>query len=175
MSHNKLYVYSCKIPNKWHEFPCFVLNFIATHQLTKSRSGFTFQWWVGLISWLHPPSQNQYVRPWYLKVIWLSGYTTTYLLSIACVKRLGLDLKFGFKFPVGTKVEPVSSIYIWSANSSRKSEASFVLTAQTKTIERDWNWRPMLLQFPPSRQEVCQNFVFWHGLNNNTIWFKMNW
>jgi hypothetical protein len=33
-------------------------------QLTKSRSGFTFQWWVGLISWLHPPSQNQYVRPW---------------------------------------------------------------------------------------------------------------
>ena len=55
--------YSCKIPNKWHEFPCFVLNFIATHQLTKSRSRFTFQWWVGLISWLHPPSQNQYVRP----------------------------------------------------------------------------------------------------------------
>jgi hypothetical protein len=32
-------------------------------QLTKSRSEFTFQWRVGLISRLHPPSQNQYVRP----------------------------------------------------------------------------------------------------------------
>ena len=35
--------------------------------------------------------------------------------------------------------QALSSIYIWSENSSAKSEASFVLTAQTKTIERDWN------------------------------------
>jgi hypothetical protein len=34
---------------------------------------------------------------------------------------------------------PVSSIYIWSRNLVAQSEASFVLTAHTKTIERDWN------------------------------------
>ena len=33
-----------------------VLNFIATHQLTKSPPRFTLQWWVGLISWLQPLS-----------------------------------------------------------------------------------------------------------------------
>jgi hypothetical protein len=33
--------------------------------------------------------------------------------------------------------EAVSSIYNWSENSSPKSEASFVFTAHTKTIERD--------------------------------------
>jgi hypothetical protein len=33
----------------------------------------------------------------------------------------------------------VSSIYIWSKNLVAQSEASFVLTAHTKTIERDWN------------------------------------
>jgi hypothetical protein len=32
--------------------------------------------------------------------------------------------------------QALSAIYIWSENSSAKSEASFVLTAQTKTIER---------------------------------------
>ena len=36
----------------------------------------------------------------------------------------------------------VSSIYIWSRNLVAQSEASFVLTAHTKTIERDWNLRP---------------------------------
>jgi hypothetical protein len=70
--------YSCKIPNKWQEFPCFVLNFIATHQLTKSRSGFTFQWWVGLISWLHPPSQNQYVRPWFYTTCTCNAHNMKY-------------------------------------------------------------------------------------------------
>jgi hypothetical protein len=35
--------------------------------------------------------------------------------------------------------DPVSSIYIWSRNLIAQSEASFVLTAHTKTIERDWN------------------------------------
>ena len=33
----------------------------------------------------------------------------------------------------------VNFIYIWSEKSSVKSEPSFVLTAQTRTIERDWN------------------------------------
>jgi hypothetical protein len=53
------------------------------------------------------------------------------------------------------------TLYIWSENPSPKSEANFVLTAQTKTIERDWKWRPIALQFPPSWQGVCRNFVFW--------------
>jgi hypothetical protein len=39
----------------------------------------------------------------------------------------------------GSEVLPLSSIYIWSENTNPKSESSFVLTAQTKTIERDWN------------------------------------
>ena len=39
----------------------------------------------------------------------------------------------------GSKVLPLSSMYIWSENTNPKSESSFVLTAQTKTIERDWN------------------------------------
>ena len=34
-------------------------------------------------------------------------------------------------------------LYIWRENSNPKSEASFVLTAQSITIERDWEWRPM--------------------------------
>jgi hypothetical protein len=41
------------------------------------------------------------------------------------------------------KYAAVSSIYIWSENSSPKSEASIVLTAQTRTINRDCNWRPI--------------------------------
>ena len=47
---------------KWHQFPCYILNFIATHQLTNGvgLDQVAFQWWVGLISWLHPPSQNLY-------------------------------------------------------------------------------------------------------------------
>ena len=39
----------------------------------------------------------------------------------------------------GSGYENVSSIYIWSRNLIAQSEASFVLTAHTKTIERDWN------------------------------------
>ena len=38
-----------------------------------------------------------------------------------------------------SRLQPVSSIYIWSKNLVAQSEASFVLTAHTKTIERDWN------------------------------------
>jgi hypothetical protein len=40
----------------------------------------------------------------------------------------------------------VSELHIYLerelARSSKKSEASFLLTAQTKAIERDWNSRP---------------------------------
>jgi uncharacterized protein involved in tolerance to divalent cations len=49
-----------------------------------------------------------------------------------------MDLKNStYKLERSQVVSPVSSIYIWSRNLVAQSEASFVLTAHTKTIERD--------------------------------------
>jgi hypothetical protein len=59
------------------------------------------------------------------------------------------------------EVMAVSSIYIWSRNLVAQSEASFVLTAHTKTIEGTGTDVQELLQFPPSWQGVCWNFVLW--------------
>jgi hypothetical protein len=65
---------------------------------------------------------------------------------------------------------PVSSIYIWSENSSPKSEASFVLTAQTKTIERDWDWRPnSSFNFRHLGKECAEISYFYIDLKNNTM------
>jgi hypothetical protein len=56
-----------------------------------------------------------------------------------------------------------TTIYIWIENSSPKSEASFVLTAQTETIERHWNWRPIDFNF---RHQIS---YFDIDLKNNTM------
>jgi hypothetical protein len=66
---------------------------------------------------------------------------------------------------------PVSSIYVWSENSSPKSEASFVLTAQSRTIERDWNW----CQIAPSISAILAGsvpkFRILTSIYRITLWF----
>jgi uncharacterized protein involved in tolerance to divalent cations len=57
-------------------------------------------------------------------------YSTTNFYTLSELTRSGCE-KYDSR--------PVSSIYIWSRNLIAQSEASFVLTAHTKTIERDWN------------------------------------
>jgi hypothetical protein len=56
-----------------------------------------------------------------------------------------LNITLSYQWVIVNKSIPVSSIYIWREILSPKSEASFVLTVQTKTIERDWNWRRIAL------------------------------
>jgi hypothetical protein len=63
-----------------------------------------------------------------------------------------------------------SSIYIWSRNLVAQSEASFVLTAQTKTIERDWNWRSnSSFNFRHLGKECVEISYFDFDLKNNIV------
>ena len=60
--------------------------------------------------------------------------------SFACILQVPESLSIRSFLTINVSVEnPVSFIYIWSRKLVAQSEASFVLTAHTKTIKRDWN------------------------------------
>jgi hypothetical protein len=77
-----------------------------------------------------------------ITAVW-TGYNGNYIKWQ--LYKMFYMLHFILVLPETVSIEAwsVSSISNWSRNLVAQSEASFVLTAHTKTIERDWNWRPI--------------------------------